>query len=125
MKVLYPFLLILCLVCCRKEEKEPEILLPATPIMTGTISWGVVNVPYLKAAGEPGDEQHIVTTLRFGDIVEITAARYLPHKRAAVLWYQVRQPGQPPKLGWVQDQYLEGYATMEKAKTASALLLEP
>ncbi len=125
MKVLYLLFLLLCLSFCHKQEVEPEIPLPPTPIMTGTVHWGVVNVPYLKVLKEPEDEEHILTILRFGDIVQVTATCYKQHKTFADLWYKVRQEGHPSWYGWVQDQHLEAYSTMKKAKTASALLLEP
>jgi hypothetical protein len=120
-------LLILILFCssifisCNHEVEDPEIVLPSTPIMTGTTSWGVVNVSYLKINKEPDNNQHIVTTLRKGDLVKVESVHYINNGKDNSVWYNISRD----KLrGWVQDSSLNSYSTREKAQTASAILLK-
>ena len=117
-----PVLLLLIAVLslsCREEEPVPEISMPATPIMSGTISWGVVNVSYLKINRDPDDDQHIVTTLRQGDLVRIDSIRFIKQKHGISVWYQIEKNN---FRGWVEDSFLDGYPTREKAETASRFL---
>jgi len=105
---------------CSRQEEMPEIVLPSTPIMTGTKSWGVVNVSYLKINKEPDNDQHIVTTLRKGDLVQIERVHYLVKGYTSTLWFYISKD----KLkGWVQESFLDSYATKDKALTASQKLL--
>ena len=108
---------------CRKEETEWQLEVPPTPIMTGTIRWGVVNTPYLKVSQEPDDDQFVVTTLREGDIVQIEAIHFLKEARgrAISVWYQIRWG---ELTGWIRDSYLDSYDTKEKAETGSKMLLD-
>ncbi|MDA3955564.1 hypothetical protein [Oceanispirochaeta sp.] len=104
---------------CVLKIEVPDIILPATPIMKGTTNWGVVNVSYLKINKEPDDDQHIVTTLRKGDLVRIESVHFI-NGRERSLWYNISKD----KLtGWVQDSSLDSYSTKEKAWTASQRLL--
>jgi predicted SnoaL-like aldol condensation-catalyzing enzyme len=112
-------LLIVPLSCSQKIE-VPEIVLPSTPIMKGTTSWGVVNVSYLKINKEPNNDQHIVTTLRKGDLVQIESVHYINEGRNSSIWFHISKD----RLnGWVKDSSLDSYSTKEKAKTASERLL--
>jgi len=113
--------LALLLFSCSEKEPVPDIEMPATPIMTGTISWGVVNVSYLKISREADSDKHIVTTLRQGDVVKIESIRTVNDGREPGTWYQIKKD----KIsGWVRDRYLNSYSTREKANTASKLLLQ-
>jgi hypothetical protein len=93
--------------------------MPATPIMSGTVSWGVVNISYLKINRDPDDDQHIVTTLRQGDLVRIDSIRFIKETRGISVWYQIEKDH---FRGWVEDRFLDGYPTREKAETASLFL---
>jgi len=109
------------LVSCTREQTVPEIEMPSTPIMTGTTSWGVVNVSYLKINKEPDNDQHIVTTLRKGDLVMIEAVHSIIKGNTSTLWFSITKD----KLkGWVQDSYIDSYPTREQALTASGILLK-
>ncbi len=104
---------------CAEEEPVPEIDMPSTPIMSGTVSWGVVNVSYLKINRDPDDDQHIITTLRQGDLVRIDSIRFIKVKGGIRVWYQIEKDG---FRGWVEERFLDGYPTREKAETASLFL---
>jgi hypothetical protein len=107
---------------CTPEEDMPDFSLPATHIMEGTSSWGVINVSYLKICREPADDQHIVTTLRQGDLVQIESVHYIREGQNINIWYNIRKD---KFQGWVREDSLNSYSTMEKAETASkGLLLE-
>ena len=108
------------LLSCSREQEMPEIVLEPTPIMTRTISWGVVNVSYLKINKETDNDQHIVTTLRKEEVVRIENVHYINKNNTSALWYYISKD----KLkGWVQDSSLDSYPTKEQALTASAGLL--
>ncbi|MDC7235265.1 MAG: hypothetical protein PQJ58_18680 [Spirochaetales bacterium] len=106
---------------CEPEQEMPDFTLPATPIMEGTSSWGVVNVSYLKISREPSDDQHIVTTLRQGDLVQIESVHYITQGRNQNVWYNIRKD---KFQGWVREESLDSYSTREKAETASRGMLE-
>lgn len=118
-----PLLIIMLMIfSCTPEEEMPDFSLPATHIMEGTSSWGVINVSYLKICREPADYQHIVTTLRQGDLVQIESVHYITEGQNLNIWYNIRKD---KFQGWVREDSLDSYSTMEKAETASkGLLLE-
>ncbi len=114
------FILLSLFLSCTREQEVPDIVLEPTPIMTGTTSWGVVNVSYLKINKEPDNDQHIITTLRKGDLVKIETVHYIIKNGTSTLWYFISKD----KLkGWVQDSSLNSYSTREQALTASEGLL--
>lgn len=116
------FIIMLMIFSCTPEEEMPDFSLPATHIMEGTSSWGVINVSYLKICREPADDQHIVTTLRQGDLVQIESVHYIREGQNLNIWYNIRKD---KFQGWVREDSLNSYSTMEKAETASkGLLLE-
>ena len=107
---------------CKKEEAPWDLEVPSTPILTGTVGWGVVNTAYLKINKEPDDDQFVVTTLREGDIVRIESVHYLKGARGknVTVWYEIKWDD---LTGWVKDTYLDPYDTKEKAETGSGMLL--
>lgn len=107
-------------ISCAPEEVVPDFTLPATHIMDGSNRWGVVNVSYLKICREPADDQHIVTTLRQGDLVQIESVHYIREGNNINIWYNIRKD---KFQGWVKDTFLNSYSTKEKAETASKGLL--
>ena len=119
---LFSILFLAAFASCRKETPQWEISLPSTPILTGTVGWGVVNTPYLKITPQPADDHFVVTTLREGDIVKIDSVHYLKDERgrAVTVWYRVSWEN---LHGWVRDVYLDTYDTREKALTGSKMLL--
>ncbi|OQY33100.1 MAG: hypothetical protein B6241_09140 [Spirochaetaceae bacterium 4572_59] len=107
---------------CKKEVSQWNLVLPPTPILTGTTGWGVVNTAYLKINSKPDNDQFVVTTLREGDIVKIDSIHYLKDKKgySVTIWYNISWE----KLnGWVKESYLDSYETREKAETGSRMLL--
>ncbi|MBF9015031.1 MULTISPECIES: hypothetical protein [unclassified Oceanispirochaeta] len=121
-KLILLLILSMLIFSCTPEEEIPDFSMPATHIMEGTSSWGVVNVSYLKICREPADDQHIVTTLRQGDLVQIESVHYIREERDQNIWYNIRKD---KFQGWVRENSLDSYSTMEKAETASkGLLLE-
>lgn len=119
-RVLTLLMLALVLFSCTPEEEMPEFSMPSTPIMDGISSWGVVNVSYLKICREPADDRHIVTTLRQGDLVQIESVHYIREGRESKIWYNIRKD---KFQGWVREESLDSYSTMEKAETASKGML--
>jgi len=107
---------------CSGEDQGWELEMPATPIMTGTSGWGVVNTAYLKISREPDNDRHIITTLREGDIVKVESIHYMkdPRGRQVFVWYHIRWEN---LSGWVREGYLDSYDTREKAMTASGMLI--
>lgn len=122
MKSLFCLILtvLLLFTSCSPREEVPEISMPATPIMTGTTSWGVVNVSYLKINKEPDNDQHIVTTLRKGDLVRIESIHHISEGQDSTIWYNIKKEN---LRGWVKDGSLDSYSTREKARTAAKRLL--
>ena len=87
---------------CKKEEAPWDLEVPSTPILTGTVGWGVVNTAYLKINKDPDDDQFVVTTLREGDIVRIESVHYLKGNRGknVTVWYEIKWDD---LTGWVKD----------------------
>ncbi len=121
--LMFSLCLILISVSCRKEEVAWELEIPSTPILTGTVGWGVVNTAYLKINKDPDDDQFVVTTLREGDIVRIESVHYLKEERGrnVTVWYEIKWDD---LTGWVKDTYLDPYDTREKAQTGAGMLLD-
>ena len=105
---------------CAPKEEAPAFIMPSTPIMEGTRNWGVVNVSYLKICREAADDQHIVTTLRQSDMVQIDSVHYIREGSEQTIWYSIRKD---QFQGWVSGESLNIYSTREKAETASQGLL--
>ena len=121
--LLLSFCLIAVTLSCKKEEVPWDLEVPSTPILTGTVGWGVVNTAYLKINKDPDDDQFVVTTLREGDIVRIESVHYLKGERGrnVTVWYKIIWDD---LTGWVKDTYLDPYDTREKAETGAGMLLD-
>lgn len=115
--IILPFLLISC-----TRISESRIELPATPILSGGLGWGIVRSSYVRLKAKPDPASSDIAALRDGSLVEILGREF--DSSGSSLWCRVRSPevkGEKPEAaidGWLGESDIEVYATKEQADRA-------
>lgn len=103
---------------CEKSTEAPDIVLPATSVLSVQSSWGVVKSTHLRLRDNPSLESEVVTTLWRGSLLEVLSKTDQREKIEGEedFWYQISFEG---ISGWVFGAYLEIYQSKEKAEAFS------
>ena len=103
---------------CTKSDKEAEIYLPSTPVLTGGNLWGVVKSNYVRIRSEPSMESEVIGGFTKGTVVEIlfTTTKEEILESVTASWYKVNFEG---GNGWLFGGFLEIVDSRAKAEVIS------
>ncbi len=98
-------LLTILLICCGGKKDEQALRLPATPVLSIRLSWGVVNSNYLRLRVKPSTSSKVLNGLTKGTIVKILSTT---EKKETVedktdYWHRISLEGLE---GWVFGAYM-------------------
>jgi hypothetical protein len=105
---------------------ESAIKLPANPVLTAGLGWGVVKDAYVRLKESPSDSARDVDHLRRGGVFSLSARVFGPEGKsssgsaseaAPAIWYSVSSEG---FNGWVRSTELDIYSSQEQAKKAAS-----
>lgn len=104
---------------------ESSIKLPANPILTAGLGWGVVKEAYVRLKDSPSETARDVDHLRRGSVFALNARVLGSGDKSAgaqtdpapTVWYGVSSEG---LNGWVQGSELDIYSSQEQANKASS-----
>ncbi len=117
--LVFTFLISSLFLSCLEPQRSGRVYMEPTPILEGTINWGVVKVPYLRVSRDPASPDKIIGVLRKGDLVRVEASHYADTEwEGSNQLFHVRAVSIE---GWVGKKFIEGYSSQEKAQTASRL----
>lgn len=114
--VVVPALLVVLVVGCRREATTIDA--PATPVLTGVESWGVVESPYSRIHTEASDQTVVLVVRRRGDLVRIIGRgpSVVPMRGRVAYWYDV-QSG--VHRGWVHGSEIAIFPSRRQAEDAA------
>jgi hypothetical protein len=105
---------------------ESSIKMPANPVLTGGLGWGLVKDSYVRLKERPDASARDLDHLRRGAVYELGArvlgaaegATVKPDPEAPpVLWYGISSEG---TSGWIRGAEMEVYASQAQAERAAA-----
>lgn len=91
---------------------------PATPILSRSLGWAVVESSYAQVYDSPGSSSIVLGYYRRGVIVPVEERRLERSKNDSVRW--VRNEGATP--GWIKESDIRLFDSEAKAQTASGNL---
>jgi hypothetical protein len=104
---------------------ESAIKMPANPVLTGGLGWGVVKDAYVRLKEGPTPNAHDIDHLRRGGVYALDARILGPTENTSAnaadktptIWYGITSEG---SKGWVRGTELEVYASKEQADKAAS-----
>jgi hypothetical protein len=104
---------------------ESSIKMPANPVLTGGLGWGVVKDAYVRLKESPAASARDLDHLRRGGVFALES-RVLgapeggqsrsESEPAPTIWYGIASEG---TSGWVRGNEIETYASKEQADKAA------
>jgi hypothetical protein len=104
--------------CGGGKEREVQIDLPTTPVLSARSRWGVVTSSHLRLRRQHTTGSPAVTTLWQGTVIEIISRdeRKVVVEGEENYWYQVVYDG---LQGWVFGAYLRLFEDENEARRVS------
>jgi hypothetical protein len=105
---------------------ESSIKLPANPVLSGGLGWGLVKNAYVRLKASPSESGRDLDHLRRGGVFALNARVFGPAANAAsgssasdspTVWYGISSEG---SNGWVRGAELEVFSSQAQAEKAAS-----
>ena len=112
-RIVFLMLIVLCFLAACSKPPAPELVLEPTPLISGGIGWGVVNLAWVRLKSEASYAAMDSSFVRRLDVLELIARASKPDGQDKGVWYRVQLEGEE---GWIHESALNVYESREQAE---------